>query len=295
MTTQQGRFAVGIDGSEGAKNAALWAAALAVRCDATLQMVHGMPEFGHSLTDSGAMYEATLLSFHAENADTFLREAALAVETRFPEVPVTTESRQDPVGVALLDASKTARFIVVSSTDVAPSAAVLLGSTTLKLCISARCPVVVWRGSDPTPTVDPIVVGVDDTPYGRAALATGFAIADALEVPLHAVHAWTRRRYGSEVTLPIMIDWEKLEADEFGALTRLVEEYGREHPGVDVRCHLEADGPARTLISHSQNAQLVIVGNRGRSLLSSAFFGSTTLNLLHHSKVPLVVCHADDV
>ncbi|KAA0079372.1 hypothetical protein CIW52_28025 [Mycolicibacterium sp. P9-64] len=37
-------------------------------------------------------------------------------------------------------------------------------------------------------------------------------------------------------------------------------------------------------------AQLVVVGNRGRPALAAAALGSTSLNVLHHSLIPVVVC-----
>jgi nucleotide-binding universal stress UspA family protein len=40
------------------------------------------------------------------------------------------------------------------------------------------------------------------------------------------------------------------------------------------------------------NAQLVVVGSRGRNALTSALLGSIALKLLHHSTVPVMVCPA---
>jgi nucleotide-binding universal stress UspA family protein len=40
------------------------------------------------------------------------------------------------------------------------------------------------------------------------------------------------------------------------------------------------------------DAQLVVVGSRGRDALTSALLGSITLNLLHHSTAPVMVCPA---
>ncbi|MET0992571.1 MAG: universal stress protein, partial [Mycobacterium sp.] len=49
------------------------------------------------------------------------------------------------------------------------------------------------------------------------------------------------------------------------------------------------------LLRHVDDAQLVVVGSRGRGPLAGAVLGSTSLNLLHHSGVPVMICHQTDV
>jgi nucleotide-binding universal stress UspA family protein len=122
-------------------------------------------------------------------------------------------------------------------------------------------------------------------------VTTGFEIAERLGVALHAVHSWSSWRPAGDVTIPWLIDWEAIEALQFSALIELVDEYHRDHSGVEVQCFLEAAGPGRALLEHVTFGQLVIVGNRGRPALAAAAMGSTSLNLLHHSPIPVMVCH----
>lgn len=283
---------VGVDGSESARSAARWAGAIAERLDAPLRVVHGMPKIGPNLTDAAAVFQVALLEYQADNAETFLKEAADAVRGERPGLTVTTAATSDPIDDVLVDASMRARFVVVGGMDISPTAAILLGSTTLTLATHASCPVVVWRGRHTTPTTDPVVVGVDDTPAGRAALATGFEVAERLGVALHAVHAWSVRRPPGDVTVPFFVDWEAVETLQFDALRELVEEYRRDHDGVEVECFLEPGAAGHALLGHLDHAQLVVVGNRGRAALTAAVLGSTSLNMLHHSEVPVMVCHA---
>ena len=42
---------------------------------------------------------------------------------------------------------------------------------------------------------------------------------------------------------------------------------------------------------HIEDSQLVMVGSRGRNLVTGALLGSTSLHRLHHSGVPVMVCH----
>jgi len=282
---------VGVDGSASARNAALWAGAVAERFDAPLRVVHGMPPLGSNFTEAAAVFQAALLTYQAENAESFVKDAADAVRRERPGLSVTTSATSNAVDEVLVDASRHARFVVLGGMDISPTAAVLLGSTTLDLVTRGSCPVVAWRGTHCEPTADPVVVGVDDTPAGRAALATAFEVAERFGVALHAVHSWASYRLAGDVKIPLGIDWEAIEALNLSALTELVDEYHRDHRSVQVECYLDAAGAARAVLEHLDRAQLVVVGNRGRSALAAAALGSTSLNLLHHSPVPVMVCH----
>lgn len=291
MTDHDALVVVGVDGSAAAHDAARWAGALAERFDAPLHLVHGKPKLGPNLTEAATVYRVALLQYHADNAEHFLKDAADAVRSERPRLTVTTTASSEPIDDVLVDASARARFVVLGGMDISPIAAVLLGSTTLTLATHAKCPAIAWRGRQTAPTSGAVVVGVDDAPAGRAALATGFEVAERLGVALHAVHSWSSWRPAGDVTIPWLIDWEAIEALHFSALIELVDEYHRDHPGVEVQCFLEAAGPGRALLEHVARAQLVIVGNRGRPALAAAAMGSTSLNLLHHSPIPVMVCH----
>lgn len=292
MTNDTG-VVVGVDGSDSAVAAARWAGALAARFGLSLHVVHGEPRVGRNLTEAAAVFQAALMQYQFENADAFLKSAADAVRCEQPGLVVTTAASSDPIDDVLFDASRRARFIVLGGMDISPSAAVLLGSTTLKLTTDAMCPVIVWRGDRTSPNSETVVVGVDDTPAGRAALATGFVVAAQLGVALHAVHSWAPRRPLGAVAVPALMDWDAVEALQLAALTELVDEYHRDHRGVEVACFLESGSAAGALLRHLDDAQLVVVGNRGRPALTAAALGSTSLNLLHHSPIPVMVCHPD--
>jgi nucleotide-binding universal stress UspA family protein len=154
--------------------------------------------------------------------------------------------------------------------------------------------VVAWRGDLVAPTEQPIVLGVDGVHNSGAAIASAFELADRLGVGIVAVHAWSTRRPPGEVSLPFMIDWDEVENDERQHLADAMAPWIKLHPDVDVTCVVDPDRPSRALLRHLSNAQLVVVGSRGRGLLTGAVLGSTGLNLLHHSPVPVMICRAAD-
>nr|WP_221380791.1 universal stress protein [Actinoplanes polyasparticus] len=61
------------------------------------------------------------------------------------------------------------------------------------------------------------------------------------------------------------------------------------YPAVPVRTVVTHESAAFALEQESRRARLVVVGNRGHSLLAGAFLGSTTVQLLHHATCPVFV------
>lgn len=66
---------------------------------------------------------------------------------------------------------------------------------------------------------------------------------------------------------------------------------GRRYPDVEVTYYVEPEGSTKVLLRHAAEAQLVVVGNRRHNALAGAVLGSTSLNLLYHSPVPVMLCH----
>ncbi|WP_193044800.1 universal stress protein [Mycolicibacterium baixiangningiae] len=283
---------VGIDGSDSALQAARWAGAVADVCGAPLHIVHAMPSIGRNLTETAVAIQAAIMSYQHDSALIFLRAATDAVQQDQPDLSITTEASETPVDEALIDASATARLIVLGGKDVTGAAALLLGSTTLRVVTNAACPVVAFRGDVVGVSDKPIVVGVDGTAAGDGVLATAFEFAKAMAVKLIAVRSWTTRAPAGDVTIPFLIDWDALEAAEWSALTGQVDQWRQRYPEVDVEGVVETMSPGRALLRHAEDAQLVVVGSRGRNALTGLVLGSTSMNLLHHSQVPVMVTRA---
>jgi nucleotide-binding universal stress UspA family protein len=280
---------VGIDGSLSALHAARWAGAVAARLGAPLQIVYAMPYIGHNFTDAAAAVRAAVIAGREDAAQPILKTAADAVRSAHPDLSVSTASPTEPADEALKDLSRQARLIVLGSDEVSPTAALLVGSVTLSVVTHSACPVVAWRGEIVHPTGQPIVVGVDGS-TSDAALGLAFELADALRVPVRAVHSWSTRRTPGDVGLPFLIDWDALEAIEWSALTTAVEPWTKRYPEVDVTFYVERAKPSQALLQHLADAQVLVVGTRGRGALAGTLLGSTSLNVLHHSPLPVAVC-----
>jgi nucleotide-binding universal stress UspA family protein len=283
---------VGVDGTDNAIRAARWAAGVADKLGAPLHIVHGMPYPGHNPSDVIAAVRACEMSAQQESASEILRAASRAVHDDHPNLRITTAHVAEAIDRLLVDMSQHARMIVLGCDDLSVAAAILVGSTTVAVAANSMCPVVAWRGEATAPTGQPIVVGVDDDDPSRVAITSAFELADRFAVSIVAVHAWSTRRSAGDVALPFMIDWNAVHADQREHLVNALAPWTRQYPEVDVEYVVDQDKPSRALLHHSDNAQLVVIGSRGRGPFAGAVLGSTGLNLLHHSVIPTMICRS---
>ena len=142
-------------------------------------------------------------------------------------------------------------------------------------------------GCRPTPTDGSIVLGVDGVRTGAAA----FEFADRLGVAIKAIQyvVWVPPAAGRYEPVPDRLGW--LEAIQWQKLLDTLAPWAELYPDVEVTYFVEPEGASKALLQHVADSQLVVVGNRGRNLLAGPLLGSTSLNLLHHSPVPVMSCH----
>lgn len=290
MVEQPLPIVVGVDGTISARHAARWAGALAMRLGSPLHIVHAAPYSGPQLTDAMAAFQAAYVDEQQKAAQSILDGVCGAVRESHPDLEILTSAFSEPVDEAMESLSEHARLLVLGCDDVSPTAALLVGSLTLHLTAHAQCPVVAWRGETLRPSTQPIVVGVDGS--SGAAVPLAFDLAAALGAPLWAVHSWSSRVPTVELSIPFLIDWDVLEKLQRDELTDAIDPHRPLHPEVDVSLFVDAGKPRRALLNRLGGAQLVVVGSRGRNLVASTVLGSTSMNMLHHSPVPVVVCRS---
>lgn len=295
MTSSDKPVVVGIDGSDSAINAARWAGGVADKFGAPLHIVYALPTLGTNLTQTAAAMTAAMMSYQRDSADLYLKAAADAVRSDRPGLAVTTASVNEPADSALIAASRTAQLVVLGGKSVTPAAALLLGSVSLAVATRAECPVVAFRGDTVAPGDGRVVVGVDDSPAAAAALAAAFAFADRFGASITAVRSLSLTPPAEAgVTIPFLIDWEGLQAAELVSLAAAVEAENAKHPSVEAKCFVELQSPGKALLEHASDAQLVVVGTRGRGAVVGTLLGSTSLNMLHHSPVPVLICRSSE-
>jgi nucleotide-binding universal stress UspA family protein len=145
-----------------------------------------------------------------------------------------------------------------------------------------------------------IIVGVDGSDAAHAALRFAAEEAKVRDARLVAVLAWTYipAPAGGDAGLmampegdvPGLIDAER-EAAEM-TLGRTIRDAFDGAPPVEIEQRLLDGDAADAIVDEAANADLVVVGSRGRGDFKSALLGSVSSHVVHHAPCPVVVVKA---
>ncbi|KLO33521.1 universal stress protein [Mycobacterium haemophilum] len=176
---------VGIDGSQAAVRAALWAANRVVGTDIPLRLLH----ISEASRVAGPR-EAQQALATAENA---LHDAYAAIDAMGKPVKVEMQVLNGRPAPTLIDASDSTTLLCVGGTGSAHPCDGDFGFTAAELVQSARCSVAVIRERHIGPVTDVrwIVAVVDESPDSSdVVLQVAFEEAQRRGAPLVAVSAW---------------------------------------------------------------------------------------------------------
>ncbi|WP_431955552.1 universal stress protein [Nocardia lijiangensis] len=282
---------VGVDGSAGSTAAVLWAAQTAARHRAPVHLLHivdVVADYGPGATEPLTAADYARLTEHGRRLLDAATQRAEKAAAEFGGVEITTELTQAVTTPSLLDHSAGARMIVVGTRERGSLRRALLGSVSSALARRAHCPVAVVReGIALSPEVRsrPVIVGVDGTEVSEPAIGIALAEAAARAVDLVAVHVWTGvelpERYGAEpATSATEMDY---------VLAESLAGWQERFPGVRIHREVVKDRPERLLRERSEQAQLLVVGSRGRGGFAGMVFGSTSQSLVLSADCPLVI------
>ena len=269
-----GHIVMGYDGSAEAQEALGWAAEEARRERRPLRIVHvGLGQGGSRA----------------------LTEGVERARAEAPDVEITSSLElRDSVPGTLVAVSTDARMLVVGARGLGGFAGLLLGSVSTAVAAHARCPVVVVRrrpGRSAVPLARPVVVGVDGSRTSIRAVDLAFDQASRLEAPLTAVHAWE---------MPALLGptpaWTPEEiADRLVSEKALLAESLAGHcdryPDVEVRSTVRLGGAAEVVLAAAGDAQLVVLGSRGRGGFAGLLLGSVSHAVVHHATCPVAIVH----
>ena len=146
----------------------------------------------------------------------------------------------------------------------------------------------------------PIVVGVDDSDQGRAALDWALAEAERRQAQVVIAHSWTPDNFAMPAVAGAIPDWSQSEelnkGNEAAArdwLAALAARAGTSS-GVTITTALNAGSPAGHLIGLADGASMIVVGSRGRGGLKGLVLGSTSHQVASHATCPVVVLRTND-
>jgi len=134
------------------------------------------------------------------------------------------------------------------------------------------------------------VVGVDGSPEGAAALRFALEESRLRGITLRVVCAWeaSAGAYVGEAFTPTAdayLEGERHAADVLRtAIDNLAPDATLSVEAVAVEGH-----PATVLVEQAHDAELLVVGSRGRGGAKSLVLGSTSLSVAQHAPCPVVI------
>ena len=138
-----------------------------------------------------------------------------------------------------------------------------------------------------------IVIGVDGSDVAKEALQYGLHEASIRGTRVRAVHAWMPSAMmpatGPGMVPPIDIEPYREAAEEIlrSAVTAVAGEHADK---VELVVAESPAGPA--LIDNAHDAELIVVGRRGRGAVKSLVLGSVSSYVLQHATCPVLVMPA---
>lgn len=267
---------VGVSQSPAGAAALEWALEQAVRRGVSLIALRAwdIPAYGpyysvgNALRSTSPEFELTELQIAQEalaRAQERVPAAAGVVATA-----VATRGRPPEVLVA---AAKGAELLVLGTRGVgALSRVVHLGSVTSSVLHSAHGPVAVVPEPQDEATAAPrrVVVGVDGSAGSQRALA--WAVSQA--------------RLSGATLVPLAVG----DAGDEGSLRAAAEQAGAAGNGaVTVEPQIRSGNVSHELIAAGAEAELLVIGSRGRGGFASLLLGSTSTQVAGHAVRPVVV------
>ncbi|CAN5852565.1 universal stress protein [soil metagenome] len=266
---------VGIDGSQAAIDAALWAVDEALTRGAPLRLVHvvTLDEEDTELDEDPAVLAADWPETEAGRAS--LRAASAAVHATGKPVHIVTEILWGEIDLMLIKESESAQLMCVGSLGITPLCERTLGSTAVTLAEEAHSPVAVIRRpvSPPPPEPHWIVTVVDDRPGSDKVVDVALNEAHLRRAPLLALGV-TRS------------DHRRVHQD---ALERRIASWRGRHPYLHIYPVATSTGVAEFLSENDELVvQLAVVGSADAEKVS-AIIGPPRESRQKHSRCSVLV------
>ncbi|MEV2202723.1 universal stress protein [Streptomyces fradiae] len=278
----RGPVVAGVDGSEHARSAALWAAGEAEMRGVPLRLVYAVDLDRMTRLASPEVIDGIYADGHE-----LLVGTAAAVRDRFPDLTVRTElNRKEPVA-ALRAAGGPGDLVVVGNRGLGGFGTLMLGSVGLGVATRAQGPVAVVREDADARrgVVVAAVRGVKD--HDWLDLAAGEAEMRGAELRL--LSAWSPLSHvGTAVSF--LDDLGKMAEEHARKVEAVAGDLRWAHPGLTVTSEVTVGGSAAAaLVEGSGSADLVVVGGRRRPLRLGPGLGKVAHALVHHAHCPVMV------
>ena len=248
---------VGIDGSPAADVAIRWASAEAASLRTRLRLISAVPPGGSASEAGDVVYKAVALA----------RDLA-------PGVDLDPRIEHGPPSTILVQASGDADLVVIGSRGLSLMVGALVGSTGLDLAANARCPVVVVRPDLGSEAGSRVVIGYDGSSAGQIALDFGLDYARRHDLAVRVVAAQPAGTELHRITETELRDAVQARGAHDAEL-------------IQITGH-----PAAHILRLAADANLIVLGARGRGGFTGMLIGSVSQTVLHHADCPVAIIPA---
>ena len=288
MRSQVAPVVAGYDGSPVSRGALHWAATEAVTTRSPLRIVEVFELVITTHPSPGAVVPLEGLRTAREKG---LEAIVDDLRLHHPGLEVTGELLPGTPAKTLIGESEHARVLVLGTRGLGALTSLLVGSVSIQVSTHAHCPVVVVPAQSPGPASEPvIVVGVDGSKVSAQAIDFAFAEASARHGRIVAVHAWTSPVTSAEgEPTPLTFDLDEIEQAARLLVAESLAGARADNPDVEVEVRLVMGRPDRILVDVGQEADLIVVGSRGRGGFTGLLVGSVAHSVLHHAHRPVAL------
>jgi nucleotide-binding universal stress UspA family protein len=272
-------IAVATNDSEQSRAAVAWAAHRAERAKLPLTILH--------VVDDRWMAEPNpwIKGLH-EAGDRLLQAVAARARQAFP-ISINARLLTGGVGRTLGKYSGKASMLVVGSGSGHLGGS--LADRALQVSASSKCPVAVI-GTQDLAGRRGVVVGVDGSEESTQAVAFAAAEADREGQDLTVIYAFYRTDRPEDAGLTPSNLTEVIMEEERIVLAETIAGLDEDYPDLKVHHVLETNnGPVAALVEAGTEAQMLVVGSRGRGGIKRLLLGSTAHGVLKQLPCPTVI------
>jgi nucleotide-binding universal stress UspA family protein len=278
------QIVVGVDGSPASDLALTWAINAARARGGSVTALHAWQQLATYDVYGFGMVDLEMLE---DGARVTLEEIVARADTTGLPADVERALVPGSAAGALLDVSRHVDLVVVGSRGRGEFAGLLLGSVSHQVVAHSACPAVVVPGSWTPDAKHRVVVGVDGSDGSRAALSWALEWARGTHAEVEAVLAFDPGLAWIDAGSNYEQAWvehatAKAEAD-------MREILGSVPGGNTLRSAVVEGAPARVLLDHATDADLLVVGTRGRGGFGGLLMGSVSQRCIEHTPCPVAV------
>lgn len=267
------KYIIGVDGSEQSRVALDWGLARAAQTGASVELLH--------VADDSFLSESVAFLSEAQQAS----EQMLDAERAYAEASgfTGTITGRAVVGHPIAEveeASKGADLVILGAHAGSMLSGSFFGTRAVKIAAVAHCPVAVVPFQTEGQPQPGVVVGVDGSEPSQKAIAFAAEEASMRRVPLIAVYAWMP---------PLTPGLEYLWSEELVETQRNAAEeaiaigtagLATRYPDLVIERRIVQAPPVAALLQAAENADLIVVGSRGRGGISRLLLGSVSHGVL---------------